>query len=107
MFEFKKTKSNELYLIEVNPRIWGSVNQGLQNNCNYFESLLGKGQMPLRNKACKTFLSPLIYLSIAGYALKGNFLPIYTFLKNMGQNKADVSFVEDPLGWISILAKLQ
>ncbi|NCU33329.1 MAG: ATP-grasp domain-containing protein, partial [Candidatus Moranbacteria bacterium] len=31
MFEFKMTKEGEIVLIEVNPRIWGSINQGLQN----------------------------------------------------------------------------
>ena len=29
MFEFKLSPNGDLYLIEVNPRIWGSVNQGL------------------------------------------------------------------------------
>ena len=36
MFEFKLTEDNEIYLIEVNPRIWGSINQGLKNGFNYF-----------------------------------------------------------------------
>lgn len=36
MIEFKLSDDNEIYLIEVNPRIWGSINQGLQNGINYF-----------------------------------------------------------------------
>jgi carbamoylphosphate synthase large subunit len=61
MFEFKLRADNELYFIEVNPRIWGSINQGLQNGINYFEPLLGKAHLYINNVEKKTFFSPFIY----------------------------------------------
>ena len=44
MFEFKLTKDNHLVLIEVNPRIWGSINQALQDGCPFFDCIVGDGQ---------------------------------------------------------------
>ena len=35
MFEFKRTASGELFFIECNPRVWGSIGDGLYRNKNY------------------------------------------------------------------------
>jgi predicted ATP-grasp superfamily ATP-dependent carboligase len=104
MFEFKLTQANELYLIEVNPRIWGSINQGLQNGVNYFEALLGKVNKE-HVGAKNTYLSPLIYLTFLEYILKLNVAPLISFVKNFRSNKPDISFTDDPKGYVSIILR--
>jgi predicted ATP-grasp superfamily ATP-dependent carboligase len=107
MFEYKLTSANEIYLIEVNPRIWGSVNQGLANGANFFEDILGKTDTLINTtkREKKTYLSPLFYLSSIKYIIKLKFRPIYYFLKNLRYNSADVSPFTDPKGYISLLLR--
>ena len=109
MFEFKLTPNNEIYLIEVNPRIWGSINQGLQNGVNYFEDILGKASFVTNSDRgnIKTYLSPLIYLSLLKYLQQLNFKPILTFIGNAFHNRADINIFSDFKGWFgTILRKL-
>lgn len=104
MFEFKLTDTGRLVLIEVNPRIWGSINQGLQNGINYFDSIIPLTSKEIRtNSEVKTFLSPQIYLSFLKYILRGNFKSVCLFFRNWSYNKPDVSFVEDLKGWLSVI----
>lgn len=106
MFEFKLTPKGEIVLIEVNPRIWGSINQGLQNEINYFEPIFGKSiKQDKQKKAIKTFLSPQVYLTFILYFLKGNFKPFIGFIKNIGRNKSDISIWDDPKGWFSVILR--
>ncbi len=105
MFEFKVTRSDEVYLIEVNPRIWGSINQGLANSANYFESLLGKKESR-KHREYKTYFSPFVYLSFIQYLLRGNFKPLGYFLKNIRLNKADISLLNDPMAWLGSFLRL-
>jgi predicted ATP-grasp superfamily ATP-dependent carboligase len=105
MFEFKETSNNELYLIEVNPRIWGSINQGLQNGVNFFEEILGyTGAMEL-GKTINTYLAPLVFLSFAHYSMHFKFRPLYVFLRGIFNNKSDVNFFGDPKGFLSLLIR--
>ncbi|MEG8947224.1 ATP-grasp domain-containing protein [Rosettibacter firmus] len=109
MFEFKLTPKGELILIEVNPRIWGSINQGLQNGIDYFEPILKAKKKDIKenkqSKKINTYLSPQIYLSLLFYLIRGNIKPLILFLKNVRNNKADVSLFDDPTGWLSILLR--
>lgn len=106
MFEFKLTPNQRLVLIEVNPRIWGSINQGLQNGTNYFESIiLAQIKNPGNREDVKTYLSPQVFLSLFKYMLKGNLKPSFTFIRNFFSNKPDVSFINDPKGWLSIVLR--
>jgi len=105
MFEFKLTKENRLFLIEVNPRIWGSINQGLQNGVNYFSELIGEIGENIQRKEIKTFLSPIILLSLICYFLKGKIHPLVHFFMNIQRSKVDVSFLNDPLGYLSIILR--
>ena len=105
MFEFKLTDDGELYLIEVNPRIWGSINQGLQNGVNYFSVLLGAKDIAAKKKT-NTYFSPFVYLSFLLYALRGNFVPLGEFLTNLSNNKSDISLFSDPCGWFGSLLRL-
>jgi predicted ATP-grasp superfamily ATP-dependent carboligase len=106
MFEFKLTPDGEIFVIEVNPRIWGSINQGLQNGFNYFEPILGKSGLEMNtNVQYKTYLSPLIYKSFLGYLAKKNIAPVLRFIKNIRCNRADVSFIDDPKGYLSMIMR--
>lgn len=110
MFEFKLTKNNELFLLEVNPRIWGSINQGMADgNVNYFEEILGPSTSKKINQKrnVNTYISPLINLSILQYIFKLKFKPLSVFVSNFFRNKPDVSIFSDPTGYVStILRKL-
>ena len=107
MFEFKLTPSDELVLIEVNPRIWGSINQGLQNDTNYFKHIIYSEKIssdPVKLEKF-TFLSPHVYLSFLLYALTGNLKPLTTFIRNIRYNKTDVSVFNDPKAWLSMILR--
>jgi hypothetical protein len=108
MFEFKIKADNTPVLIEVNPRIWGSINQGLINGVNYFESILGQEERiipPFRN--LNSYLSPLIYVAFIKYLIRADFKPLLTFTRNHRRNVPDISLSGDPKGWAStILRKL-
>ncbi|MFW9990165.1 MAG: ATP-grasp domain-containing protein [Candidatus Odinarchaeota archaeon] len=105
MFEFKLTPENELVFIEVNPRIWGSINQGLQNGVNYFEFLLGKIDKQVQIESIRTYLSPGIYFSLFAYMLKSNFIPIYKYFRNIRSNRVDVNLFTDFKGYMSMLLR--
>lgn len=107
MFEYKLTSEGDIYLIEVNPRIWGSINQGLANGNNYFYEILGKPEVPAISpaKEKKTYLVPLFYLSLLKYSLKGQFKPLLTWIKNYSHNRSDVSLFSDPKGWLSLVLR--
>ena len=106
MFEFKLTDNNELYLLEVNPRIWGSIHQGLVNGVNYFENILGHGRLKTKGvRPLKTYLSPLFFLSLTKYVLKFKFTPLKFYLKNLGLNSPDVNLIRDPKGYLSVLLR--
>ncbi|MCK9230908.1 MAG: ATP-grasp domain-containing protein [Syntrophales bacterium] len=106
MLEFKLTDEDEIYVIEVNPRIWGSINQGLQNGCNYFAPLLGTSSLTINETVqWKTYLSPLIYLSLINYLAKRDLRPLKTFLRNIRRNRADVSCLDDPRGFASLIIR--
>ncbi len=110
MFEFKVTNSGEVVFIECNPRIWGSIGQGLANRVNFFEHLLGQGgdsssRSPSTENQRLTYLSPLIWLSFAGYVRRFKFLPIFEFVRHWRRNKADINLVDDPLGWLALVLR--
>ena len=94
-------------LLEVNPRIWGSINQGLQNGVNYFSTLLGdtpKGISTAKGET-KTYLSPVLFWAFAMYLMRAQFTPLFYFAKNISTNKVDISLTDDSRGWISILLR--
>lgn len=105
MFEFKLTDEGDIVLIEVNPRIWGSINQGLVNGTNYFADLLGDVEMRA-SEPKMTFLSPFVYLSLIQYLLSGNPRPVKNFVKNVSSNTSDINIFTDTLGWMGSLVRL-
>jgi len=105
MIEFKFTPDNRLVLIEVNPRIWGSVNQGLQCGINYFEPLFGIAKFNKRHKEVNTYLSPQIYLSLLQYILRFNCKPLIDFIINIRKNNVDLSLINDPRAYLSVILR--
>ena len=105
MFEFKLSPINELYLLEVNPRIWGSINQGLINGTNYLEEILGTVKIPRTNKSYKTYLGPHIYITLLLYMIRMQFRPMRNFVSSILINKPDVSLLSDPMGYMSTLLR--
>lgn len=106
MFEFKLTPNNELVLIEVNPRIWGSINQALQDKCPLFAPLL-KREIPsyTSQKGVRTCLKPQILLAALGYGLRGNWTIWRDYWRNYKKTFGDVSPWDDPCGWISMIIR--
>lgn len=124
MFEFKLTPSGELVLIEVNPRIWGSINQPLQDNCPLFEHILGAliQLVPLSNNnssinsvsgyklapqapEIRTSLVPQVWLAMLGYLFRGQSSRVRDWLRHWHSTRRDVSFWSDPLGLISMIIR--
>lgn len=119
MFEFKLTSSGELVLIEVNPRIWGSINQPLQDNCPLFEHILGApiqlvpGASSQRNGKSgfrlegqvRTCLTPQVWLAMLGYLFRGQGARVRDWLRHLRSTRRDVSFWSDPLGLISMIIR--
>lgn len=108
MFEFKLTPANELVLIEVNPRIWGSINQALSDGVPFFSEVLGKEQStaPTRyNSELRTCLSPQVFLSFSQYVLKGNVGPLLDYIAHRRSVLKDVSFWNDPKGFVSMVLR--
>ena len=104
MFEFKLTTEGELVLIEINPRIWGSINQALSNGVNLFEPILpGKAIGEEQNFLINTYLTPQVYFSFLLYIIHGDFRPLINFFRNLHRNKADVSLFNDWRAWLSVI----
>lgn len=105
MLEFKVDKDGRAWLIEANPRIWGSINQGLANGANYFERLLGPAAAgPERPEGVRTYFSPLVYGTMPGYLLRLRAGAVAAFFRNLASNRSDVSLLDDPRGWLGWLS---
>lgn len=105
MFEFKLTRDNQLVLIEVNPRIWGSINQALQDGCPLFEPILGTPTVQKDVENVRTCLSPQVELAIMAYVLKGRKDVLTDYWTHRKQTRNDVSFWTDPKGLISMIIR--
>ena len=107
MFEFKLTNNNQLVLIEVNPRIWGSINQALQNNVPLFKSILGSPEVDTSNNTAplRTCLKPYIWMAMFRYALKGEINVMCDYFAHFKHTRNDINFFKDPLGVISVFLR--
>ena len=107
MFEFKLTENNRLVLIEVNPRIWGSINQALQNNIPLFQSILGTPQVGTNDNIAplRTCLKPYIWMAMFRYALIGKINVLCDYFAHYRQTRNDINFFKDPLGVMSVFLR--
>jgi hypothetical protein len=104
MFEFK-LGAGEPVLIEVNPRVWGSIHQGLAAGVNLLEPLLGPAELPA-DPNVRTYFAPPVYLALVQYLLRGQAGPLVEFLRGMPRNRADVPLFADPGGYFASLLRL-
>ena len=105
MFEFKLTQDNQLVLIEVNPRIWGSINQALQNECPLFSAIFGEPKIKLKQSNIRTSLFPQVWLAMLLYTCKGKANILKDYLANYKITQSDINLLKDPLGIFSILIR--
>jgi len=107
MFEFKLTDQNEICLIEINPRIWGSINQSVQSGINFPYLLLTKEYSAVtsaqKSEKIMTSVPFLSLMSVLLYIFKvWNFQPMGYYLKNYRRIIPDVSFMNDIKGYFSV-----
>lgn len=105
MFEFKLTQDNQLVLIEVNPRLWGSINQALQNECPLFSAIFGEPKMKLEQSNIRTCLFPQVWLAMLLYTCKGKTHILKDYLANYKTTRSDINLLNDPLGIFSIFIR--
>lgn len=108
MFEFKRTQNGKLVFIECNPRIWGSIHQGLAEGTNYFKFLLG----PSLRKASshklriRTELFPLSWLALLQYLISGRLKTFFQIKKGKFLNIWDINPTSDPFGFFSLCLRI-
>lgn len=106
MLEFKLDALGQLWLIEINPRIWGSIHQGLANGVNYFAALLGLGLEGPPPRPVNTYLSPFTQVALLRYAARGNFRPLKAFARDFRRSRPDVGLCADFTGFLGLLARM-
>lgn len=110
MFEFKWTEQNEVVLIEVNPRVWGSIFQAVASGVNFPRLWVCGDGDPMRATSAKeviTYLPLLHWMSCLFYLIKQNkFGPLWHRLRHFSCYRPDVSFFTDPLGFLSLFSRL-
>lgn len=106
MFEFKIDSAENPWLIEVNPRIWGSVHQGLANGVDYFAPLLGLNAERSPMLSLRTYFSPFVYFSIIQHLLSGELAPAKCFFSHLPHNRADVPLFSDTRAWLGSFSRL-
>ncbi len=107
MFEFKRTEAGELYFIECNPRIWGSINQGLECGTNYFATLLGPPERTQRapTQRTRTELAPLSWASFLSYALNRKWRKAREVFLALWSTSYDINPLRDPLGFLALMLR--
>ena len=105
MFEFKLTNDGRLVLIEANPRIWGSINQALQNDCKLFSAILGEPIYITNHKERRTCLTPQVWLAMVSYARRGQWNVVKDYIRNQCITHEDVSIWDDMKGVISMIIR--
>lgn len=107
MFELKRRGPGDFVFIECNPRIWGSIHQGLADSADYFEPLLGKGKarQQLAQAGPRTALLPLNLLAAAGYLGKGKFSKVLDLARPVLRQRLDINPLADPLGFLALLMR--
>ncbi|MCR5050701.1 MAG: GNAT family N-acetyltransferase [Paludibacteraceae bacterium] len=112
MFEFKLTPDNRLVLIEVNPRIWGSIHQTLAGGCRLFDPLLNSevreeiaDMQKVNESPIRTILNPQVYIVMAQYLLRGKWGSAKDYWRHRRFIHRDVSLLDDPKGVFSIIIR--
>jgi hypothetical protein len=107
MFELKRRGPGDFVFIECNPRIWGSIHQGLADSADYFEPLLGKGAPAASQPSTglRTALLPLNLLAAAGYLRNGNMAKVREMMRSVITQRLDINPISDPMGFLALLMR--
>jgi len=88
-----KLQDNAYYFIEANPRIWGSVGQGLANGVNYFQKLLPDTGKCVGESTKVTYHVPLFFLSMLLYLFNKQ-LDKLALLKQIRYGVPDIDYTD-------------
>lgn len=107
MFEFKLDIEGNIFLIEANPRIWGSINQGLVNGTNYFRAILGEPATRLQydSQESRTVLFPLVVFSIKNIVKNIVKNDTKKIVERLSRLRLDVHPLRDFGGFLSVLMR--
>jgi predicted ATP-grasp superfamily ATP-dependent carboligase len=105
MFELKRRGPGDFGFIECNPRIWGSIHQGLSDGAKYFAPLLGPETQNQLPKGKRTALLPLTILSLVGYLSQGRMQPSLAIIESIITAELDINPLTDPLGFLALLRR--
>jgi predicted ATP-grasp superfamily ATP-dependent carboligase len=107
MFELKRRGPSEFSFIECNPRVWGSMHQGLADGCDYFAPMFDPDWTSLSSKPAdvRTMLLPLNLLASMKYLLAGKPRKAFDVMSGVRRQKADVQPLKDPLGFLALLLR--
>ncbi|MBK8458555.1 MAG: hypothetical protein IPL47_16715 [Phyllobacteriaceae bacterium] len=107
MFELKRTDSNNFCFIECNPRIWGSIHQGLMDGVDYFLPLLGPAEVKIQTPeiSIKTALFPLNLLAAFGYWRTRQGDRARDILSGFSRQYLDIHPFLDPFGILALLLR--
>lgn len=106
MFEFKLAPTGDVVLIEVNPRIWGSIHQAFAGGTLLFENIFHENnlQPTTSDPDIRTCLWPQVLLSAFGYGFnKGDWSVMKEYLSH--DVKKDVSPLGDFGGFASMIIR--
>jgi predicted ATP-grasp superfamily ATP-dependent carboligase len=105
MFELKRRGPGDFGFIECNPRIWGSVHQGLSDGINYFAPLMGEPRHPPLPSGKMTALLPLNILAMFSYFQAGKYSMAFKLLKASFHARVDINPLTDPFGFLALLRR--
>jgi predicted ATP-grasp superfamily ATP-dependent carboligase len=105
MFELKRRGPGDFVFIECNPRIWGSVHQGLADGVNYLAPLLGPTADKTTARPLRTAISPLDLLAFLGYLKSGNFRVIRDVISGLLRIRLDINPLTDPGAYLALFMR--
>ncbi|WP_306048666.1 ATP-grasp domain-containing protein [Oceaniradius stylonematis] len=106
MFEFKRRGPGDFFFIECNPRVWGSIHQGLADGADYFAPLLGDAALAKRaEKAPRTGLFPLNALVALRQIQAGRWGDAFRVVRSAPFERLDIHPLGDPLGILALMMR--
>ena len=102
MFEIKYN-SKDIFFIEANPRIWGSIGQGLYDGTNYFSHIFGS----IKNKSISkhSYNSSMCFMSLFLGFIKGHLPKDKRIIDCLRNGRPDIAFLDDSGAYVAQFLK--